>query len=102
MIYVEKLTVGDFEVLHRNLRFARILRALYSNFLVGEQLPLDVPRHDLLLALLEHAFLPAHVELILRVGITALQLRLPSFLAGLTSLGFPHETTVPINPTSAA
>ena len=97
-----ELTIGDSEVLHRNLRGARILHALYFNFLVGEQLPLDVPRHDLLLALLEHSFLPAHFELVLRVGITALQLRSPSFLAGLTSLGFHHKTTVPINPMSAA
>ena len=48
--------------LHRNHGTARSPDALNSNFLVIEQLPTAVPRHDLLLVSIEVARLPANVE----------------------------------------
>ena len=78
------------EALHRNLGIARSLDALNYNFLVIEQLPADVPRHDMLLVSIEVAGLPANVELVLRVGTNLFQLRLPISLAGHPSLGLPH------------
>ena len=50
-------------------------------------LPADDPRHDLLLAFIAVATLPANFELVLPVG---RQLLLQTFLAELMLLGLPH------------
>ena len=100
MTYLEKLKNEHFDILHGTLCNARILEALYSIFLVEEQLPADVPRHDLLLVLIEVAILPANVEPILHVGIILSQHRLPKFLV-LAQLGLPHARSEKINPFDA-
>ena len=75
MKYLQKLNNEHFDILHGTLCVARFLDAQFSNCFVGQQLPVDVPRHDLRIFLIEVAILPANVEPILHVGIILSQHR---------------------------